>query len=154
MDLIAPMIGKAGELRVRSELLLRNISPAVFDQDSGADIILQNGKKIQVKTALKPVESNSSWKYCFWIKRMRVRKKSKGVWERKFTDDNYRDKVNFFIFWLVENNLFYIIPEEKLKDIRQLSITIPNPDKLHKKRTWIGFTTKYEQYKENWEQLR
>jgi len=43
-------IGKAGEYRVISELLLRGWNPMLASIDDGVDIILDNNKTIQVKT--------------------------------------------------------------------------------------------------------
>ena len=45
-------IGKAAELLVRAQLLLRNEFPAVYDVDDGVDIVLKSGVRIHVKSAL------------------------------------------------------------------------------------------------------
>ena len=43
-------LGLAGELRVMSELLLRGHNPAKSYLENGADIILDNGTRIEIKT--------------------------------------------------------------------------------------------------------
>lgn len=157
MDVKSHILGKAGELRIRSELLLRGFSPAVFDQDTGVDIILENGKRLQVKTSLKPIYSKKdySWRYSFRVRALQLRPKvGTGLYEKKFTKDSYAGKVDFFILWLIENDLFYIIPEGEVG--KKLSLVIPTPNKLrkYKKHSWKGSESKYSKYLGNWEQLR
>ena len=156
MKLKANLIGKAGELRVRSELLLRGFMPAVFDQDMGADIVLSNGKKLQVKTSLKPINSKKdySWRYSFNVRQSQFRPKENGLYERRQTRESYEGEVDFFVFWCVENDVFYIIPEGEVGG--KISLVIPTPSKKrkYKKHTWKQSESKYEKYKNNWEQLR
>ncbi len=54
------MLGKAGEFRVISELILKGHSPALVCCDNGIDIVLENGYKIQVKTSRKIYKSKKS----------------------------------------------------------------------------------------------
>ena len=155
MDIKANQIGKAGELRVRSELILRGFNPAVFDQDSGVDIILENGERLQVKTSLNPSYSKKgySWKYTFRIRAAQFRPKENGLYERKFTKDSYKGKVDYFVFWLVKDNIFYIIPEKEVGGKISLVIPTPKDKRKYEKHTWKKSTSKYEKYKSNWEQL-
>lgn len=152
----AILIGKAGELRVRSELLLKGFIPAVFDQDIGADIILDNGKRLQVKTSLQPIYSKNdySWRYSFSIRTWQVRGVGNGLYEKRHTRKNYTDKIDFFIFWLVRDNIFYIIPEKEVGEKISLVISTPNELRTYKKHIFKESQSKYEQYKNNWEQLR
>jgi hypothetical protein len=156
MEVKANLIGKAGELRVRSELILKGFLPAVFDQDTGADIILSNGKRLQVKTSLKPVHNKKaySWMYAFSIKQAQFRSAGNGEYKRKLTRKDYSEQVDYFIFWLVEANTFYIIPEEIIG--ARVSFVIPTPEekRTYKKLTWKESSSKYEKYKNNWELLK
>ena len=152
------LIGAAGELRVRSELLLREISAAVFDQDLGVDIITDKGKRIQVKTSLKPIHDKKSYsyRYSFSVRQpqVRVSKKGSGLYEKRYTRRDYKNVVDFFIFWCVRDNLFYIVPE---KDVGQkISIVMATPIKKrkYKKHTWKKSVSKYEKYRDNWDQLK
>lgn len=156
MDLKAPVIGKAGELRVRSELLLRGLIPASFDLDVGTDIVLDNGKKIQVKTSLKPIYSKKdySWRYSFSVRAQQFRSDGKGKYERKHTKQNYQGLADYFVFWLVEQDVFYIVPENEIGAKVSIVIATPNNERTYKKHTWKESTSKYEKYKNNWEQLR
>ena len=151
----AHLIGKAGELRVRSELLLRDIHCGVFDQDVGADVFLANGKLIQVKTSLRPIHDKKSynWKYSFNLRQAKVRNKGNGLYERRYMRRNYSGVVDYFILWCVQDNVFYIIPEDKIG--AKISLTISTPDKLrtYKRRGVFKSTSKYEKYKNNWKQL-
>ena len=52
-NMFANKIGLAGEFRVMSELLLRDFNPAKSYLENGADIILDNGLKLEVKSAHK-----------------------------------------------------------------------------------------------------
>ena len=152
------LIGKAGELRVRSELLIRGIICGAFDQDTGCDIFLINGLRIQVKTSIKPIYSKSgySWKYGFNLNQPQVRpsKKVVGLYERKRTRSDYRKDVDFFVFWCVKDNLFYIIPENEVGKKISLVIATPINKRRYKKYTWKKSTSKYEKYKNNWDLLK
>ena len=156
MDIPAPMLGIAGELRVRSELLIRGIGCGSFDFDNGTDVVLSNGLKIGVKTALRPNKDEKaySWKYSFSIRQPQVRGAKKGLYTKKFTRRNYIGFVDYWIFWMVEADTFYIIPNDQIG--QKVSLVIPTPDekRIYKKHTWKESTSKYEKYKNNWEQLK
>jgi hypothetical protein len=150
-----PLIGKAGELRVRSELLLRGLSGAAFDQDMGVDVIVSNGKRLQIKTAIKPSLDKKaySWRYSFSIRQPQVRGIGDGLYSRKYNKRDYSEVVDYFVLWCVEDNVFYIIPEGQIG--AKVSIAIATPERLrtYKLNKKFKSTSKYEQYKNNWEQL-
>jgi len=150
-----PMIGKAGELRVRAELLLRGISCAVFDQDTGIDIVLENGKKIQVKTSSKPFNDKKSysWRYSFSIRTPQVRNAGNGLYEKKYTKDSYKGIIDYFIFYCVKHDLFYIIPQNEIGQKTSIVVPTPESQRTYKKHKENKSTSKYEKYKNNWEQL-
>jgi hypothetical protein len=95
------MIGQAGTFRVMSELLLRGHVPSVPSVDTGVDILLDNGLRIQVKTS--HLRSHPNY--------------PEGVYHFSIRDSNfgkrYRDWskiVDFMVFWGVEESRFFVIP--------------------------------------------
>jgi hypothetical protein len=155
-DRLAPMIGKAGELRVRSELMLRDIIAGHFDVDTGTDVVLENGIKIGVKTSLKPIYSKKdySYRYTFSIRVPQVRNIGDGLYRKKYMKKDYIGFVDYWIFWCVEDNFFYIVPNKEVG--QKVSFCIPTPDAerkyiSHKEHESVS---KYEKYKNNWEQLK
>lgn len=156
MDIPAPMIGMAGELRVRSELLLRGIGCGSFDFDNGTDIVLSNGIKIGVKTASKPNKDkkNYSWKYSFSIRIAQVRNAGEGKYEKKFMRRDYGGFVDYWVFWCVEDDMFFIIPNDKVGQKVSLVIPASPENRIYERHKKYKSTSKYDQYKNNWEQLR
>lgn len=154
--LSAPQIGKAGELRVASELILRGFNPAIFYFDNGTDIILSNGKKIGVKTVLKPLydKKGYSWKYSFSVRAQQFRIDKEGIYKRKYTKRDYQGYVDYWICWCVQDNLFYIIPQKEIG--QKVSIVIPTPidKRIYQKHTWKKSQSKYEKYRNNWNILK
>ncbi len=149
-------VGKAGELRVRSELILQGFHPAVCDFDDGTDIILDNGVKIGVKTASRPTYHKQSyaWRYHFSIKVTQVRKgNGNGIYKKKYVERNWKNYVDYWIVWCIQDNFFYIVPSKEIK--KKFAIIIPAPDEKRKyqKHTWKETKSKYEKYKNNWKQL-
>lgn len=154
MKLTGPKLGKAGELRVRSELILHGFHPAVCDDDDGTDIILaDNGKKLQVKTSLHPqYNQNYAYKYSFAIRQMQFRGGIKGSYVRTYTRKNYLNKADYFIFYLVEHNTFYVIPENEIGV--KVSFTVPTPgERRVYKRKDQPSKSKYEKYRNAWHLL-
>ena len=156
MDIPAPMLGIAGELRVRSELLIRGIGCGAFDYDNGTDIVLSNGKKIGVKTANRPNKDvkNYSWKYSFSIRTPQVRNAGKGMYEKKFMRRDYIGFVDYWIFWCIQNDDFYIIPNGEIGQKVSIVISAPSESRIYKRHKEYKSLSKYEKYKNNWEQLR
>lgn len=155
MTLKSTQIGKAGELRVRAELILQGFAPAVCDQDDGVDIILvDNGKKLQVKTSYRPshTPSSYSYKYSFGIRRPEFRNAGNGLYKKKFNKKSYAGIADYFIFWLVEHDIFYVIPEGVIGE--KVSIVVPTPTEDRTYRIVDRKSkSKYEQYKNAWHLL-
>lgn len=145
-------IGKAGELRVRAELILLGFSPAICDQDNGVDIILaDNGKKLQVKTSVRPshTPSSYSYKYSFAIRRTQFRNAGNGAYEKRFTKKSYAGIADYFVFWLVEHDIFYIVPEEIIGEKVSFVVPTPTEDRTYRINERKS-KSKYEEYKNSW----
>jgi len=127
-------LGLAGEFRVMSELLLRGHNPAKSYLEDGADLILENGKRIEIKSSHLRTVKDPRYNYryvhygfSFWGgHRSRIKK-----------------DFDFAICWCVEANVFYIIPVKEIKGstfgIKNVSPNAPN---------------RYAPYRENWELLK
>ena len=123
-------LGRAGELRVASELLIRNHEVFQTIVDSGADLILGNGKRLQVKTA----RIGKRRGYMFSLKAWR--KAGKPPKFQPFTD------VDYLICWTVDDDAFFIIPTSHI--IGRIAISInPNSSK-----------SQFMVFKNNWEALQ
>lgn len=124
-------IGLAGEFRVMAELLLKGHNPAKSYLEQGADIVLENGLRIEVKSGHR-CHSNISGKYhttrnnySFVLKRAQARS---------------LETCDFLILWCMDDDCFFIIPVGVITG------------------TCIGIATispkfKYFSYKDKWELL-
>ena len=124
-------IGLAGEFRVMSELLLRGHNPAKSFLEEGADMVLENGLRVEVKSGHRCHCSS-------WGERHRIRDSylftfRGGAKKRKPTLQD----LDIAILWLMDDDCFLIIPS---KMITGNCIGI---DKLSSK-------SKYAIYKDNW----
>ncbi len=101
------ILGAAGELRVMSELMLRGFNPAKTYLDNGIDIILENGKSIQVKAS-----QGSLHKYNHkptWRSNLKCYNFTCQDWKNKKSI-----KADFVICWAIGAETFLIIPKEKI----------------------------------------
>uniref|UniRef100_A0A6M3J0I3 PD(D/E)XK endonuclease domain-containing protein n=1 Tax=viral metagenome TaxID=1070528 RepID=A0A6M3J0I3_9ZZZZ len=120
--------GLAGELRVMSELLLRGHNPAKSYLEEGADIILENGLKIEVKSSHRH-QAKRTTSYNWNLKcGTRGKNSSKGM-------------CDFVICWCIDDDCFFVIPRAIIGEI----IGIYNVSEKS--------TSKYIQYRDNWELL-
>ena len=125
----AARIGLAGELRVMSELLLRGHNPAKSYLDYGVDMILENGVRIQVKTASKAYQSKThNGGYYFCTQRMESKEAAK-----------LDELVDFLICTVPRDDAFFIIPTKIWN--RKSNLYIP-----------ITLRGKWAKYKDNWEE--
>ena len=122
-------LGKAGELRVASELLLRGYEIFLTVTDTGVDLILGNGKRLQVKTARK----NKYGGYMFSLKAWR--KAGRPPKAQSFTD------VDYLICWTVNDGAFFVIPTSHVDGRMAINIH-PNSSK-----------SQFMVFKNNWEML-
>ena len=128
--------GKAGELRVASELLLRGHQVYLTMVDSGIDIVLGNGKTIQVKSSMpRSNESHISPRYTFTFR----------SWKR---EPHRLDSVDFAILWAISHDTFFIIPTEILRGKITISVT---PQRLH--NSYNNRVNKYNRFAGQWDLL-
>ena len=126
-------IGTAGELRVMSELIMKGFNPAKSYLDEGVDIILNNGVKIQVKTAMYK-QKNVKGGRCY---RIQLRK---GHQKGKLKLSRY---VDFIIGFVIPENTFFIIPAKLIDGFYCLAFSMNK-----------NMKSKYIKYIDNWEILR
>jgi len=137
-------VGQAGVYRVMSELLLRGHNPAIFAYDDGVDILLENGKTVQVKTSNKATKR----KDVYYFQMDSYMKLLKNISEGKFTGQ-YR-LPDFFIFWGIDDSECIILPKEQLPNKVHISISL-NP-----KRKGMGARKNRNpllEFKNKWELL-
>lgn len=126
-------IGKAGEYRIISELLLRGHLPCLSIVDNGIDIILENGKTIQARTISKGSLTDKDAYTCPLTTAKYVKDKQVKCFEKK---------SDFYIFWLLDIDKFYIIPKIDLVNTSCIALR-PKSN-----------ASKYSKYYENWNQLK
>ena len=123
-------IGLAAEFRVMSELFLRGHNPAKSYLENGADLILENGKKIEIKSA----------------HRLHFHKRpQRATYLFSFQGGRRKQAIkdfDFVICWCIDDNLFYVIPA---KEISSSAVNIID--------TSINARHKYNPYREYWKLL-
>ena len=102
--------GKAGEYRVASELIMRGHAVFFPAIDLGADLLIENGIRIQVKSC-HLVERNSQVAYFITPTYRIVHRDMKQV---SLKDRKTSDECDFVIVWGIDENRFWVIPSELL----------------------------------------
>ena len=103
-------LGKAGELRVAAELLMRGHECFLTLADSGVDIVLGSGLRLQVKSAharMNPKRGERSRHYTFSFKRW---KKRQGHYV-----PHPLEGVDFAVLWASDDDAFFIVPVDEIK---------------------------------------
>lgn len=124
-------IGLAGEFRVMAELLLRGHNPAKSYLEQGADIVLENNLRIEIKSAHKCNVNKLRYNratYTFALKGG-ARKKKQNL-----------AGCDFVILWCIDDDNFLIIPTI------EITKTVIAIDKLTP-------VSKYFKYKNAWDLL-
>ena len=92
-------VGLAGEFRVMAELLLRGHNPAKSYLNHGADIVIENNLRIEVKSAHKchinTLRQNRLY-YTFTLK----------------GGKHNLNECDFLILWCIDDDFFLIGPKE------------------------------------------
>jgi hypothetical protein len=110
------MQGQAGVYTVAAQLILRGYRPMFPAVDLGADIILENGLRLQIKTARltfpvvgrTPHNNYLGGAYGFGLRR--------GDWlsgERRWkvrARKGYAEVADFFVLWGIDENRFWVVP--------------------------------------------
>lgn len=104
-------LGLAGEFRVMAELFLRGHNPAKSYLEKGADIILENGIKLEVKASHR---HSGNYKATDRTKGFRTRSvyvfTLKGAGRRPYQ----LDTCDFLILWCIDDDCFFVIPTESV----------------------------------------
>jgi len=125
MGLESNMIGVAGEYRVISELILRGHYPAKPLSVKRADLILENGTRLEIKTS-RFYKDDNAYKFDITYGHGRV----------KIDQDFY----DYLICWCLDVQTFFIVPSNMIDAQSTVSITLsPN--------------SKYAPYREAWNLL-
>ncbi len=110
------MQGQAGVYATAAQLLLRGYVPCFPSVDYGFDLALENGLKIQVKSARLRMSHPS---YPEGHYRLEVREGFKlnakrGVMNHLVRREprNWKGVADFFVFWCIDENRFFIVPRE------------------------------------------
>jgi hypothetical protein len=103
-------IGKAGELRVASELLLRGFHPMMSIVDNGVDITLTNGVTIQAKACNQVTDKNGNERpyFVFTMHTLSEARNPEGRRRKK-----QKMIADFAVFWCIPD-LFFIIPQKDI----------------------------------------
>lgn len=95
-------LGKAGEHRVISELLLRGHTPMLAIVDNGVDVVLENGTRLQVKTVSRLQKSHCG-SACVTATHV-------GFENGKRVKKYIPHTADFFVVWVIPWQEFFIIP--------------------------------------------
>ena len=140
----AAAIGIAGELRVMSELMLRGHNPAKSYLDTGVDIVLESGLKIQVKTTASKHKTVNGNNHFYSVKNY-----TGGKNKRRVTQGGIFDFVIAFIPALLtdeKKDVFYIIPVTVFNEGTFTSICVT--------ASCAGRSSKWTQFIDAWHLLR
>lgn len=117
------LFGQSAVLRVASEILLRGSNIYFPSVDIGADIIVANGARVQVKatklTLRKPPAKSKS--YHFQLHGFRLQGIGKeATWKRK--SSHFSEKCDFVVLYGQTEQKFWIIPAAELDGHSQMEI--------------------------------
>ena len=139
LKITASQKGRAGELRVASELFLRGFRPSLSLDNDEVDLILDNGFRIQVKSASLNKRAAFSFNFKGW----------KRIGEKRRQVRHELKKVDFIILWGIDEDLFLIFPKSELQN--RTSITVPGAGPKQNQGRGIG--RRYLLYKNQWDLL-
>jgi len=131
--------GRAGELRVASELFLRGFRPSLSLDNDEVDLILDNGFRIQVKAASLNKRGTFSFNFKSWRR----------IGEERKQVRHELKNVDFIILWGIDEDLFLIFPKSELQN--RTSITVPGSGPKQNRGRGIG--RRYLFHKNQWDLL-
>ena len=124
--------GMAGVFAVCEQLCRSGHTPFTPSVDFGVDIMLDNGLKLQVKSSQARLHPGySQGVYCFDVRKGWTRKKGQII-SHAYSDRNYAESCDFFVFYGVHERRFFIVP---VGIVGNRSIWIPTRGNFQCKRT-------------------
>lgn len=128
-------LGKATEMRVASEILLRGHNVFFPMVDDGIDIILENDLRIQIKGATGRFldKDKVSLGYTFSFR----------SWKRSRDshEPHNLDRIDFVILWAIGADLFYIIPSVEIRGKYTVRVT---PHGKRRKSTYTKWINRWD----------
>lgn len=116
--------GQAGVYRVASELMLRGYNPCFPAVDHGVDILIDEGVRIQVKSAHVRFHSKVFPDGAYWYKLHQAAYVSGNNTIHKSRARIYSEFCDFVVFWGIEGNYFWIAPSATFDGV---SCVVLNP---------------------------
>jgi hypothetical protein len=148
---------KAAEWAVASQLALRGQVPMFPPVDVGCDLVLNNGLRLQVKSASlrqnnQGLATQKNFGYNFDLRR--------GAWlsnERKYKKTSlrpYSEVADYFVLWGIEENRFFIVPTNHKRQRIWFNSKTATSSKSHNKRVFDQITAdRIREFEDRWDLL-
>lgn len=131
-------IGKAGELRVASELLLLGYHPMLSIVDNGIDITLTTGLTIQVKACHSVTMKNGDIEYyVFTFHTLQEKRDADGRRKKK-----QKLVADFAVLWCIGHEAFFVIPREEIGSRHTINIRAYDMN-VERKCMWDRFRSRW-----------
>jgi hypothetical protein len=154
-------IGQAGVYRVAAELLLRRVACSLPIVDTGVDIQLATGVRLQVKSARLHATRNKDknfpsmgpgYRFTLSMRYQRPLQRTaslRTMEERGYIRRRYSDLADYLVFWGVDEDRFWIVPARLCDDRRCLVI----PPRTRALRGGQSFLSQVVDHEGRWEPL-
>jgi hypothetical protein len=120
----AAFTGRAGELTVAAQLLLRDISVFFPHVDTGCDLMTESGCRLQVKCAHLYSHKNGP-RYSFPLpKTRRIPNSDKTT--KLITRKSFAEVCHFVVFWGIEQNRFWVVPANLCDEVTGVELGLEN----------------------------
>lgn len=114
-------VGKAGEYRVASELILLGLHPAFPSIDLGYDLMVEHGVRIQVKSVQRRTKLGHANVLSYRIfPSKRLTYDGNRLIDRR--DRKISDECDFVVVWGMEEDRFWVIPSHLLDGKQMVSL--------------------------------
>ena len=136
-------IGRAGEHRVISELLLRGHRPLVAVVDEGADLILSDGLTVQVKATAAKIGNNCRYAngaprtYYQFRFHSKIWRNGRAIVQRGLAAD-------VAICWAIPEDRFWIVPASAIGDRNYIAVPVTMSER----------SSRWHQFESRWDLLR
>lgn len=104
--------GQAGVYQVASQLLLRGFNPMFPAVDHGADLVLEGGCRVQVKSAIIRTVRGHYYSGCYWFKLSQTKLVNRV--QKLLPVADWTTFCDVVIFWGINENRFWIVPSQLL----------------------------------------